>query len=449
MIVAKRLKGKAIAALLGPAGQAARQAIAKVRGGGEGPLTYYFDTEDPWSYLGAQILSRLVAAYEIPFEVHAVSRPASDVTTSLGVRDAYAVRDCQELARYYDLEFPGKKTADAGIALRINSGLVRQLPAKEKLDAILEMGKALWTSDSKPVAAVLGKIGVESTVSVPPKLAEAYQAMRKRGHYQGAMFWYGGKWYGAIDRLGYLEAELAKATGRPVAGVLKVRPESERGPLALLTDKHKPTLTIEAWVSFRSPYSYLALEQLARGADLHGVPMVLRPIAPMVNRGHKLASEKRAYILDDAKREADRLGVPFGEICDPLGKGVEACLAISHHLAQQKDDEGLLAFARSAMRGTWSEARDLAEYVDLRAVVERAQLSWADASRWVVDPQAQATAAANATDLGTIGLWGVPSFRVGDVWLWGQDRLPLLLDRLRRNALAAALPKPAEAEPQE
>lgn len=449
MIVAKRLKGKAIAALLGPAGQAARQAIAKVRGGGDGPLTYYFDTEDPWSYLGAQILARLVAAYEIPFEVHAISRPASDVTTALGVRDAYAVRDCQELARYYDLEFPGKKTADAGIALRVNSGLVRPLPAKEKLEAILEMGKALWTSDAKPVAAVLGKIGVESTVSVPPKLAEAYQAMRKRGHYQGAMFWYGGKWYGAIDRLGHLEAELAKATGRPVAGVLKVRPESERGPLALATDKHKPTLALEVWVSFRSPYSYLALEQLARGADLHGVPMVLRPIAPMVNRGHKLASEKRAYILDDAKREADRLGVPFGEICDPLGKGVEACLAISHHLAQQKDDEGLLAFARSAMRGTWSEARDLAEYVDLRAVVERAQLSWADASRWVVDPQAQATAAANATDLGAIGLWGVPSFRVGDVWLWGQDRLPLVLDRLRRNALAAALPKPAEAEPQE
>jgi 2-hydroxychromene-2-carboxylate isomerase len=450
MIVAKRLKGKAIAALLGPAGQAARQAIARVRGAGDGPLAYYFDVEDPWSYLGAQILARLVAAYEIPFEVHAVSRPASDVAPEMKLRDAYAVRDCQELASYYDLEFPGKKTADSGIALRINSGLVgptcRGLPPKEQLGAMLEMGKALWMSDPKPVAAVLGKIGVESTVSVPPKLANAYQAQRKRGHYQGAMFWYGGQWYGAIDRIGFLEAELARQTGRPIANVLKVRPESERGPLALATDKHKPTLSLEVWISYRSPYSYLALEQLGRGVELHGVPMVLRPIAPMVARGHKLVAEKRAYILDDAKREADRLGVPFGEICDPLGKGVEACLAISHHLARQGDQEGLLAFARSAMRGAWSEARDLAEYVDLRAVVERAKLPWAEASRWVADPQA--TAAANATDLEAIGLWGVPSFRVGDLWLWGQDRLPLVLDRLRRNALAAALPKPPEAEPE-
>jgi 2-hydroxychromene-2-carboxylate isomerase len=92
------------------------------------------------------------------------------------------------------------------------------------------------------------------------------------------------------------------------------------------------------------------------------------------------------------------------------------------------------------MRGAWAEARDLGEYVDLRAVVERAGLSWEEASRWVADPEAQATATANATDLETIGLWGVPSFRVGDLWLWGQDRLPIVLDRLRRHALA---PKPA------
>ncbi len=439
MILAKRLKGKAIAALLGPAGTAARSALAKVRGD-DGPLAYYFDIEDPWSYLGAQVLARLVEAYEIPFQFHAVSRPASDVATNLGMRDAYAVRDCQELARYYDLEFAGKKTADPNIGVRVSSGLIRDISHKDKLTAALEMAKALWNSDGKTVALVLGRTGSESTVAVPPKLAAAYQLQRKRGHYQGAMFWYGGQWFGAIDRLGFLEAAIARDTGRPVVGVLKVRPESERGALALLTDKHKPVLAIETWFSYRSPYSYLALEQLGRGADLHGVPLVLKPIAPMVTRGHKLPTDKRSYILSDAKREADRLGVPFGEICDPLGKGVAAALAISHHLAKQPagGNDALMAFARSALRGIWSEAKDLTEYVDLRAVVERAQLSWAEASQWVTDPGAQASATINATDLEAIGLWGVPSFRVGDLWLWGQDRLPILLDRLRRHALAVA-----------
>jgi hypothetical protein len=35
-----------------------------------------------------------------------------------------------------------------------------------------------------------------------------------------------------------------------------------------------------------------------------------------------------------------------------------------------------------------------------------------------------------------IGLWGVPSFRVGDLALWGQDRLDILADRLRRHVAA-------------
>jgi 2-hydroxychromene-2-carboxylate isomerase len=182
------------------------------------------------------------------------------------------------------------------------------------------------------------------------------------------------------------------------------------------------------------------------------VPLLLRPIRPMVARGHQLATAKRTYILADAKREADRLGVPFGEICDPLGKGVDACLAISHHLLQRaggptvaSGQQALLTFARSAMRGVWSEAKDLGEYVDLRAVVERAELPWAEASRWVADPEAQATATTNATDLDAIGLWGVPSFRVGDLWMWGQDRLPIVLDRLRRHAIAPP-PAPPKAD---
>ena len=44
-------------------------------------------------------------------------------------------------------------------------------------------------------------------------------------------------------------------------------------------------------------------------------------------------------------------------------------------------------------------------------------------------------AQANATDLLVYGLWGVPSFRVGDFVAWGQDRLPLLADRLARHAI--------------
>ena len=116
-----------------------------------------------------------------------------------------------------------------------------------------------------------------------------------------------------------------------------------------------------------------------------------------------------------------------------MGQGVTNCLAISKWaIAEGKG----LAFARSATRGIWSEALDVASYVDLRAIVERAELPWEGARAALADPEAAAWATANADDLSAIGLWGVPSFRVGDLALWGQDRIDILVDRLRRHAAA-------------
>jgi 2-hydroxychromene-2-carboxylate isomerase len=187
------------------------------------------------------------------------------------------------------------------------------------------------------------------------------------------------------------------------------------------------------WFSFRSPYSYLALEQIESVLAPHGVPLVLRPILPMVSRGLALPTVKKLYIVRDAKREADRLGIPFGELCDPLGPAIDNCIALAYW-AEQKGQQ--LPLVRSIMRGIWAEARDLSEYVDLRHVVERAGLPWEEAHTALQDPAAAKYAQENAAELNGIGLWGVPSFRIGDLVVWGQDRLPLLADRLRRHAAA-------------
>jgi 2-hydroxychromene-2-carboxylate isomerase len=246
------------------------------------------------------------------------------------------------------------------------------------------------------------------------------------------MLHYNGTWYWGIDRLPYLEAELARDLGCDVAHVITPRPQTDRGAQKL---SDKP-LSCEMWFSFRSPYSYLALEQIEAVLAPYQIPLVLRPIAPMVTRGLQVPQVKRMYIVRDAKREADRLGIAFGELCDPLGPGIDNCLAIAHWA--EKRGAGL-AFAKSAMRGIWSEARDVAEYVDLKHIVERAGLPWDEAQTCLADKtEALKVATASAADLSVIGLWGVPSFRCGDFVAWGQDRLPLLADRLRRHGLASA-----------
>lgn len=424
MIIAKRLKGKAIATWLGPTGEAARRAVASFRGKAR-KLDLYFDIGDPWSYLAAQVAKRLVDAYGVELGVHVVTPPASDVDPAPALRTKHAVRDAQLLAEYWNVEFPGKKEADPGALRDVGTSLVKDRPAGDQLTAALELTTAMWSGDKKQLALLLGKWGTESSMRVPPILNANYAELRKAGHYQGGMLAYGGEWYWGVDRLRYLEEALAADTGKPVAGV--VAPRADTGALPL---SDKP-LSCDMWFSFRSPYSYLALEQIE--GVLGGVPLQLRPVLPMVQRGAQLPNVKRMYIVRDAKREADRLGIAFGEICDPIGAGVAHCIAIAHWANERGQ---LLPFAKSAMRGIWAEARDMAEYVDLRHVVERAGLPWTEAKAALDNEAATKWATANAADLAVIGLWGVPSFRCGDFVAWGQDRLPLLADRLRRHALA-------------
>lgn len=287
----------------------------------------------------------------------------------------------------------------------------------------------MWVHDRKALTKLLGKFGTEATVAVPPVLDSNYAELRKAGHYQGGMLHYGGEWYWGVDRLPYLEAALARDFNKEVANV--VTRKAERAP-AKLSDK---PLTCELWFSFRSPYSYLALEQIESVLAPYSVPLELRPIMPMVTRGVPLPNVKRMYIVRDAKREADRLGIAFGELCDPLGAGIDNCMAIAHWASQRG---ALLPFAKSAMRGIWSEARDMAEYVDLRYVVERAGLPWDEAKQAITKTDWQKWSQTNVADLAVIGLWGVPSVRCGEFVAWGQDRLPLLADRLQRDRAARA-----------
>jgi 2-hydroxychromene-2-carboxylate isomerase len=433
MIIAKRLKGKAIATWLGPTGDAARRALTRARQritSAPSRLDFYFDIADPMSYLTAQAVGRLLEAYPVELGFHVITPPASDVDPSPTFRTKHAVRDAELVAQYWNVEFPARKEADSGMVRDVGTALIRERSGPDQLRAALALGAALWTGDKKKLGTLLLALGTESSGQVAPILNSNYAELRKAGHYQGAMLHYGGTWYWGIDRLPYLEAQLASDLGVTAPPVVAPRPEAERGPLKL---SDKP-LACELWFSFRSPYSYLALERIEAVLAPYGVPLVLKPIAPMVARGLPVPGVKRLYIVRDAKREADRLGIAFGELCDPLGKGIDNCLAIANWAAQRGQ---LMAFSRSAMRGIWAEALDVSEYVDLRHIVERAGLPWDEVRAALGDPEAARTAQAHATELAVYSLWGVPSIRCGDFIAWGQDRLALLADRLRRHALAA------------
>ena len=148
----------------------------------------------------------------------------------------------------------------------------------------------------------------------------------------------------------------------------------------------------------------------------------------MVMRGLPVSPLKKKYIPFDTAREAHRLGVPFGRICDPVGKPVERAYSLMPWAREQGRD---YTYAQSWLRGVWAEGIDAGRDKGLRKIVERAGLNWADAQTHLDTDTWRAEAEANRAEMMEHGIWGVPSFRIGDTITWGQDRLWVMEDELK------------------
>jgi len=266
-------------------------------------------------------------------------------------------------------------------------------------------------------------------------IAKNQLLLRKLGHFGSATMYYAGEWYWGVDRLHYLCDRLDayrarrhnKGSDDRIVALASLSQMRQLNLPATVPDGAKALPSLQLYYSFRSPYAYLSLLRAFSIADAFGIQLDVRPVLPMVMRGLPVPMQKVLYIVKDASREAQRLGVPFGKICDPLGKGAERCIAVFFHAsAQGKEREFML----SAGRAIWSERVDVATDDGMRVVTERAGLVWSDVVAAMHNENWREIVQDNRDALTAAGLWGVPSFVIGDVTLWGQDREWLLVRQL-------------------
>jgi 2-hydroxychromene-2-carboxylate isomerase len=245
------------------------------------------------------------------------------------------------------------------------------------------------------------------------------------------MFCFEGEWYWGVDRLHYLESRLrslglARDIDRDIDDAAPLVPPPALRWVAAPVPAHRPQLHF--YCSLRSPYTWLAVPRLRRLAAHYGAELRLRMVLPMVMRGLPVPWPKRRYILLDAKREADRLGLPFGDIADPVGAPVERGLALVHHAERQGRG---FEVAESFLRGVFAEGIDAGSDRGLTRIASRVGLGAADIRAALADDGWRAIAEANRIEMLAQGLWGVPSFRVeGFEAVWGQDRLWMIEDDL-------------------
>jgi 2-hydroxychromene-2-carboxylate isomerase len=185
---------------------------------------------------------------------------------------------------------------------------------------------------------------------------------------------------------------------------------------------------IDFYFSFRSPYSYLAAPRAFALAERHGVEVVYRGVIPMAMRGQQVPRAKQLHTLRDVKREAERLGMPFGPVHDPIGEGAWRCLLVAEHAVDAGRER---EFVLAASRGIWAQAADVARDRPLRRLCEEAGLDWTACAAALADERLRARVHANTASLLALGHWGVPLFTLGDEQFWGQDRIEDLERALR------------------
>ena len=371
-------------------------------------LTAYVRIDDPYAYVLLHGLERLRAAFEVELRVRAVGPTTAAMDPAPDALRAWSAEDATRVATLYADPTPRfeSRVADPSDC----ATLVPCETASDPLLAMRETMDAWWRGETRT-----------ADPHDLQRLADNDRERARRGHYQSAMVHYAGEWYGGIDRLNHLVTRL-EALGVPQRGPVPAFDARLAAPASTPGSAPADT-TLEFFWSARSPYSYLALERAYTFADRHGIALTLRPVLPMVMRGLSVPLRKRLYILDDAKREADLLGIPFGWICDPLGSGVERIYALLD-VARQYGRES--TFVRAVSRAVWSRGLHVASDRGMASIAREVGLPWSACRRALPSDHWRAEVQANQDALIAAGHWGVPTLRLADTVVWGQDRFWVL-----------------------
>jgi len=391
---------------------------------------FYFRVDDPYSVLIMQMLPSIQRDFHIRVRPRIVLELPEEMHPGPEKLEQLSIRDARELARFYRLTFGYKKPPtkkSIGLATQV---LLKNAHSSQFFKIADSVVRATWGHDDNRLDKLSKIHGHVKETDTPKLLEENLVHLVSNGHYLSGTLHYDGEWYCGVDRIAHLTQRLAEQhlANRNVALSIyqKAYLDLHRSaPVKKLQEMEKPAL--DFYFSFRSPYSYLALQRVYRLQHRYNLTVNIKPVLPMVMRGLPIPQDKRRYILLDTKREADMHHIPFGKVCDPLSEGVERAMGIfMYAMGEGKTREYLL----SITRGVWAEGRDISDDKDMQLLIERADLDWDIASQYMYDEAWQPMAEQNRADLNRLGLWGVPSFQFGDLAIWGQDRLWLLEQKI-------------------
>lgn len=186
---------------------------------------------------------------------------------------------------------------------------------------------------------------------------------------------------------------------------------------------------VTAYYDYASPYSYFAhviLERDFAVLDVDWVP-VYQQALPRFAKGLPYDHGKLAYVAKDIFRVAKHEEIDFAQ---PATFPMDTRHALRAALvAKAHGPEAFAQFHRVAFRSVWRDAVDLADRVVVADILRDALGPHASSelpSSFTAQRYKDQLRANNETAVAR-GLFGVPTFFVGDEMYWGHDRIEYMV----------------------
>jgi 2-hydroxychromene-2-carboxylate isomerase len=194
---------------------------------------------------------------------------------------------------------------------------------------------------------------------------------------------------------------------------------------------------LEFWYEFSSTYSYIAAMRIERLAEAAGVtidwkPFLLGPIfqAQGWNTSpFNLYPAKGRYMAREMERLAEQHGVPFRMPAVFPQNSLQAA-----RLALVGAEAGwIVAFTKTVYLAEFRDGLDISDRTVLEGILRGLQLDPAPLFARIAAPEIKERLK-DQTDLAQeSGIFGAPSFMVGEELFWGNDRLEQALELARRG----------------
>ncbi len=199
-------------------------------------------------------------------------------------------------------------------------------------------------------------------------------------------------------------------------------------------------LHIDYYVSLNSPWTHLGAERIEEMSDKAGATLCVFPVdfgaifqasggLPLPKR----SPQRQAYRLQELVRWRDHLGIPIKITPKyfPSSEDMSAGCVIG--VRETLGDQPAVRLAHAVLKAVWQRDLNPGDMDTLGQLIGECGLDPAATLKLGADPRWNELRLSDTKAALDRGVFGAPSYVIGDDIFWGQDRLEFVRRRLARG----------------